>query len=78
MKSKLIVLLCATAALAGCEQSQDQMNEPAGAERPGYQAPARSTNAPSQSTNENGTSAAPNAAPNNGANSSGSENSATP
>lgn len=54
MKSNFMIVLCAAAALVGCEQGQDQMNEPSGAERPAYQNPDSSTNTPSAPTNSSG------------------------
>jgi hypothetical protein len=74
MKSKVIVILFATAALAGCSQSGEEMNEPSGAERPTYQTPGRSTNAPAHSTNDAGASSGNT----NNVNSPGAGTSATP
>lgn len=52
MKSKIMIVLCAAVALAGCEQRQDRMNEPAGAERPAYENRAPSTNTQAGRTNQ--------------------------
>jgi hypothetical protein len=74
MKSKIMIILGAAAALVGCEQRQDRMNEPAGAERPAYENPSVSTNKSSIATNQPGNSEAKT----NGANSPGTGTSAAP